>query len=279
MPKKLRAPEPIVLSPIFPSIGIQLWYRRELDALINAMHAELMPALTDVWPPPISLDAFLAAPMAFDAPSASARIEAALKKWGDKWRKKFDAASATIASGFARKNARMTEVQMREVLKNAGFTVEFKPTRVSLNAYRATVASNVGLIKSIQSEYLTKVQGDVWRAVTAGSDLHTLSVKLQRSYGSTVKRAALIAIDQNAKAKASMERARDLELGLTEAVWMHSSAGKEPRPLHVKWGKEKKVYSIAKGMFDSDENEWIQPGELIRCRCTPRPIIPGFDDE
>jgi hypothetical protein len=37
-----------------------------------------------------------------------------------------------------------------------------------------------------------------------------------------------------------------------------------------------KVYDITKGMWDKVERRFVFPGELISCRCTSRPIVPGF---
>ena len=80
----------------------------------------------------------------------------------------------------------------------------------------------------------------------------------------------LIARDQSNKANAVVSRARQLELGITDAIWMHSHAGKNPRKDHV--AANGKRYKIAEGCLIS--GEYIQPGEEINCRCTSRPILP-----
>ena len=84
------------------------------------------------------------------------------------------------------------------------------------------------------------------------------------------RRAELIARDQSNKANAVVNRARQMELGITEAIWMHSHAGKTPRPDHFKANGT--VYKIAEGCKIS--GEYIQPGEEINCRCTSRPVLP-----
>jgi len=71
-----------------------------------------------------------------------------------------------------------------------------------------------------------------------------------------------------------MTNARQADLGIREAIWMHSHAGKKPRPEHVKM--DGKTYNITKGMWDPHEKKWIFPGELINCRSTGRPIVPGL---
>lgn len=261
-----------VLPPVHPNVGVTVWYRQQLDTLIQLAHLDLVLRLGMAWeenPPDIGF--------AQDAPSAIRNIDRTLKEWGKQWAAKFDKMSDRIADQFAAKSFRATDAQMREQLKRAGFAINFKPTKQSLEAYRAVVAENVNLIKSIQSHYLTQVQSDVWQSVNKGADMAKLSRTLHERYGSTVKRAALIARDQNAKAKAVLENTRRQQLGITHAIWQHSSAGKEPRPTHV--AMNGKRFELKKGMYDSDEGEWIWPGQLINCRCTSRAIIPGVTDD
>jgi uncharacterized protein with gpF-like domain len=252
---------------IHANAGVRAWYQHELDKQIQQAHAELITELTLAWnktPPGI----------AQDAPSPAVNINRTLKDWGKKWTLRFDKLSLDLSKKFADKNFRATQQSMRTAFKEAGFTIAFKPSKASIEAYRSVVAENVSLIKSIPQRYLTNVESAVWNSVNKGGDMATLSRKLMTTYGSTAKRAALIARDQNNKAKAIIEKARRLELGIKTAIWQHSHAGKEPRPSHVTMnGKE---FDIEKGMWDKDEGEFIQPGELINCRCTSRARIPGF---
>jgi SPP1 gp7 family putative phage head morphogenesis protein len=211
-----------------------------------------------------------------DAPSPTKALQTALLKWGTATIRRFDLMAQKIATDFASRNQQATQASVLAQLKKAGFTVVFKPTRESIEAYRIVVAENVGLIRSIPRKYHEAVEQKVWNAVRTGSDLHKLSVELREAHGSTIKRAALIARDQNAKAKATIERVRQMELGINRGIWMHSHAGKEPRPTHV--AMNGKPYDLSKGMWDSDEQEWVHPGQLINCRCTMRPVIEGFED-
>lgn len=219
--------------------------------------------------------------LAMDAPSPTKALQIALQRWGTNTVKRFDLVSLKISSDFAARNMQATQTAVISQLKQAGFAVAFKPTRASIEAYRAVVAENVGLIKSIPRKWHEQVEQRVWQAVRQGSDLNKLSTELRKSYGSTIKRAALIATDQNAKAKATIERVRQMELGITRGFWMHSNAGKEPRPVHINTtgnGINGKVYDLAKGAWDADEQQYVHPGQLIKCRCTNRPIIEGFED-
>ena len=83
------------------------------------------------------------------------------------------------------------------------------------------------------------------------------------------RRINIIANDQIGKINDSIENARALELGVTKAVWMHSSASKKPRPSHVKAnGME---YDLKKGAYI--DHEWIHPRDKIGCKCGKRLII------
>jgi SPP1 gp7 family putative phage head morphogenesis protein len=110
------------------------------------------------------------------------------------------------------------------------------------------------------------------RSVARGRDLSYLTDELQKRYGITRRRAALIARDQNNKATSVMQAARQQSLGITQGIWKHSHAGKEPRPSHVK--ADGKVFELSKGMYL--DGKWVMPGEEINCRCTWSPVIPGL---
>jgi uncharacterized protein with gpF-like domain len=172
--------------------------------------------------------------------------------------------------------AQRTDAALRAILKKGGFAVKFRMTRAMNDVLRATIAEQVGLIRSIPEQYLAQVQGSVMRSVQAGRDLGTLAKELQAHYGVIKRRAAFIARDQNNKSTAMMTRVRQTELGIKRAEWRHSGGGKTPRPSHVKASRDRIQYDVDRGWFDPDEGRYIFPGELINCRCVARSIIPGF---
>jgi len=110
------------------------------------------------------------------------------------------------------------------------------------------------------------------RSVQTGRDLGTLAQELETRYGTTKRRAAFIAQSQNNIATATMIRTRQAELGITQAVWLHSAGGRVPRPEHV--AASGKTYDVAKGMFL--EGKWTWPGVEPRCRCVSKSVITGF---
>ena len=253
--------------PIWTSAALTAWYAQQLYQVLFEAAMDLEGAIGRAWieqRPEIGLS----------QDAAVGNLDKTLNHWARKWTSRFNRMSAKIAAAFAARSQQATEYSMQQMLKDAGWTVQFRPTRNSMEAYRAVAAENVGLIKSIGEKYHADVREKVWSAVRGGFDLSRLSIELRKTYGVSVKRAALIARDQSAKAKAVIEATRRQELGITEAVWRHSHAGRVPRPTHVRM--DGKRYEIAKGMWDSEENAWVHPGQLINCRCSSSALIPGI---
>ncbi|MGC8517921.1 MAG: phage minor head protein [Steroidobacteraceae bacterium] len=209
--------------------------------------------------------------MTIDESLASA-LKRALAKWGTRWTRKLEAVAKELAREFAIRSRRDYDLRLRKILRDAGMTVRFQPTPAMKEAYRAVLAENVNLIRSIPQKFLKDVESSVWVGVMRGGDMEYISRELQKNYGVSYRRAALIARDQESKARAVMERARRLELGITQAVWRHSHAGVHPRPSHV--AMDGKTYDIAKGMWDPDVGRYVLPGELIGCRCSSKAVIP-----
>lgn len=268
--QKLRPKNPNdkVLRPVHPNAGITVAYRKKLEALIDEMEASISYWLSASYKanePRIAQD---------ELPATALKRE--LRKLGARWRRKFNEAAPKLADYFATSIEKRSSAALRNILKEGGFTVEFRMTPAMQDILRATIQQNVELIRSIPKQYLTQVQGSVMRSVQTGRDLGALAKELQEHHGVTKRRAAFIARSQNNLATASMTRARQVELGITEAVWMHSGAGKHPRPSHVKAGRDKIKYDTSKGWFDPEVGKNIFPGELPNCRCVSRAVVKGF---
>lgn len=268
-----RSKKPVTVRPVRANAGVAEWYRVQLEALVDRMHHDVAGAVIIIYAERLDFGV-----MAHDAPkNPSILLRRALEKWGGLWTRKLDRLSLSLSRQFARKNFSVTQTAMKAAFRDAGFTVAFKPTAASVQAYHAVAAEQVNLIKSIPEQYLKDVQSNVWTSVMKGGDLATLSKNLQKNYDVAAKRAALIARDQNNKATGTIEKVRQMELGITDAYWQHSHGGKVPRPTHL--AADGRRYKIARGLWDKDANgkgkgAWVQPGELINCRCTNRPILP-----
>jgi SPP1 gp7 family putative phage head morphogenesis protein len=201
-------------------------------------------------------------------------LRRAIRALARRWQQGFNTLADDLAAYFTTAVQERSDAALKASLKKAGFSIEWTMTRAQRDVVQAAVAENVALIRSIPQQYHSKVEQHVMRAVQTGRDLGPLTEALQREFGATKKRAALIARDQNNKVTAALTRARQVEIGVTEAVWLHSSAGKEPRPTHVAMHGQR--YDVTKGMWDPAEQRHIFPGELINCRCVSKAVVPGF---
>ena len=275
-------PGEIVLPALRPNLGIGAAYRAALTKAIERMRESVEREIAAAYrknPPEQALAA--------DELSANA-LRDAIRRLAKRWNAQFDDMAEKLADWFLTKASKRSDAVLRKILRDGGFSVEFKMTRAMRDVFNAAVAENVSLIKSIPQQYLTQVEGHVMRAVAAGGDLKTLSTALQREFGVTRRRAALISRDQTNKTFAMLNRARQTELGVVEAVWGHSGGGNEPRPAHVAAARRGQRYDVAKGWFDEHayrrkggvwEGAFIWPGTLINCRCVSRSILPVFKAE
>lgn len=141
---------------------------------------------------------------------------------------------------------------------------------------KAVVAENVGLIKSIASEYLQKVEGAVMRSITTGSGLQDLIPALEQFDGQTHRRARNIALDQTRKAYNSINRGRMEALGVKKFMWHHSGGGAHPREDHV--AMDGQIYRFDNlPVIDKRTGERGIPGQAINCRCVMSPVFDYAD--
>lgn len=271
----------IVLRPVRANAGIESMYKRKLDALIDEMHRSLVYFISAQYRanPPESM-AQDAGFEAFRDGSPANALRRSVHRMTRRWQKAFDEGAPALARYFTDKSMDATDVQLKQILKKAGFSVEFKMTAAANDAYQATIGENVGLIKSIAAQHLSEVEGLVMRSVTQGRNLGDLTDELVKRYDITKRRAAFIARDQGNKATATINRVRQQELGITQARWRHSGAGKHPRPSHVAAGRDDggkgKLYDVSKGC--EIDGKLIWPGTEPGCRCTGQSVIPGLGD-
>lgn len=280
---ELRAPDKkdITLGAIAPNDATERAYRAELDRNIKRMCASYTWWIEQAYQRSLMQaqqngNVVMAQDAADDDKSKGNTVNALyaeLKRLDNYWSDNFSQLAVTLAKKTAKKWVRDNTLAWQNKLKRAGFTVDLRLTKKQKTFLTVKVRENVDLIKSIQSQYHTDVTGIVSRGFLAGRDLASISKNIKERYGVTTRRAALIARDQSNKATSQLNATRQQELGIVWAVWVHSSAGKEPRPYHAKAGREYWIYNIAKGIDFNDGFGHVLPGEAINCRCTGRSII------
>ena len=145
------------------------------------------------------------------------------------------------------------------------------------------VSQNVRLIKTIPEKMLMRVEEIVYTSVRTGLSHKDLSKQLVESFGTSKKRAVIIARDQINKLNGNLTRVRNLELGIIEYKW---STSIDDRVRHSHTVLEGKICSwtdvnIYKDSVDA--KKWLQrssinatltdPSVDILCRCASIPII------
>ena len=264
--RRKRNPNEKVLKPIRANAGLIAVYRQRLEAAVRQMNASVRRAIEAAWrrdTPELAQD---------ELPARA--LQSAVDQMRRKWQSSFDELAEKLGAYFAKAAPDRSDSALKAMLQESGITVEFRMTRTMQDVLRASVQANVALIKSIPAQYLSSVEGSVMRAAQSGRDLAALSKDLREHYGVTQRRAAFIALDQMNKASSAMAAARQQELGIKEAIWRHSYAGREPRPSHQ--ANDGKRFDLKTGWFDPHEKKWILPGELPRCRCFMTPVLRGF---
>jgi uncharacterized protein with gpF-like domain len=259
-----------VLRPIWPNEGLKIRYYKSILALVEEMstsYAHWLQAQYNDAPPALAQDAL-----------PSAEMKKRLSELAKRWRKRFDEAAPRIARAYLKGQFKATDSAMRRELARAGISVRFKMTAAMRDAFAASLDENIALIRNIPAQYHLEAGGIVSRSYAAGRDLGTMTKELRALYPKAQRRVALIARDQSNKANAVVEKARRLELGIEEAIWMHSGGGKHPRRYHQ--AASGRRYKVAEGCPIKDERsgkiEYIMPGQKINCRCVSRSVLPGL---
>ena len=267
-PKSFRSLKPksgrIVVRPPAPNAGLRANYAAKMKRLNERMSASVLWWIGSMYRARES-------EIVGDAsPAAEAKKEIA--RLARQWEYEYDDEAEAIADWFVNTADRATTASLFSSLRQSVPTVKPKMTRRTRNILTAMTQENVGLIKSIPAKYFEQIQGSVMRAMTNGRDLETLKKEIMALGESTDTRAEFIARDQANKATSVINRARQQDLGITRAVWMHMRGGKHPRASHVAADGEE--FELAKGMLI--DGAWIQPGEEPNCGCIAAPILPGF---
>lgn len=210
--------------------------------------------------------------MALDAsPASQARIltNQLMNTFGELFKRR----APILASSMVEQTANASKAALHASLKQASGGLSLKTGGVSpeLNELmKAKIQENVGLIRTIASDYLHRVQQEVMRSITQGNK--DLIETLQELGAKTERKAELIALDQTRKTFSAINRIRSQELGVTKYEWVHSGGSAHPRELHMDMSGN--IYSYDDPpIIDEKTGETGNPGDAINCRCTARPVI------
>lgn len=268
MTNKLISPtgKDIVLRPIRSNARLEAIYRKRLLKLIQEMNDSILYWLS------ASYNQFNNE-IAQDA-NPFKLLQKKMRELSKRWLDNLKVGAQKLAEWHTSQTLNMTDVQLKDALEQAGFTVLFTMSQSMRTVFDANVSEQVNLITNMTANNLAQIETLVTQSVQTGRDLATLTDELKTRFNITDRRAKLIARDQNNKATQLITRQRQQDLGITQAVWKHSHAGKVPRASHVK--ADGQVYDLNKGLFL--DNKWTYPSVEINCRCFSRPVIQGFID-
>lgn len=258
----------VELQAIRPSAALMAVYEKRLDAAVAEMNRSVSYWVTARYKansPELAMDA-----------SPAMELRRAMRKLTRRWQRNFDELAPKLAEYFATQTQNRTDGEFERMLRKAGFSVKFTATKAMNDAYQAVIGENVSLIKSVAAQHLASVEGLVMRSVQSGGDLQVLVDGLEKSYGVTRRRAQGIARSQTRMATSTLVRARQQELGVRKAKWLHSAGGKTPRPEHVAFSGQ--LYDVEKGHDFHNGEGIVWPGRAINCRCVSIPIIPGLEN-
>ncbi|QYC51697.1 hypothetical protein [Acinetobacter phage Abp95] len=247
----------ITLESIAPNASLTKWYREQMQGMMDEMRSDLIQDVVKPMRSEIAMDGIL--------DWMGHVIDGLVSRWQDR----LDKLSTQVAQELVGKAKTNYDKRLLGILRKRGFTVNLRPTKYMEDQAQIALGENVALIKSIGNEYLDKVRSAVWRSVKNGYDVESLIKQLKEIDGVTDRRAKNIAKDQTAKLNQAFENARAQELGIKEAIWLHSSASKSPRHDHVKAHGTR--FEIEKGCYIS--GQYIQPAFLPFCKCRKYLVI------
>jgi Helix-turn-helix domain of resolvase len=143
--------------------------------------------------------------------NTSTALERVVRRLRRRWLGRFDEAATALARWFTRAAWQRSDAELRQILRRAGISVEFKVSREIRDALAAIVNENVSLIRSIPEQYLSQVEGSVMRSVLAGRDLAGLAAA--RRAGRTGGRPPKLTDDDIEAAKAMLANP---DIGVTQ---------------------------------------------------------------
>lgn len=258
-------------TPLNPPDVIEAKLNAALADMVRRMQEATVRELRKLYKSSAAREAGLAMDASFA--SMAARLVRELTK---RFTALFVSKAGGLADAWAHGISRQAAVGLQGSLKQASGGVTLRTDVVSgavADVVKASIKSNVALIRSIPREYFLEIEGEVMRSIQSGRGMADLQPFLEKRYGITKRRAALIARDQTSKATTAINRARMQGLGVKKFKWLHSGGGKEPRPLH-KNVLNGNVYSMDDPpVIDDRTGERGFPGQLINCRCRMVPVI------
>lgn len=267
-----RKPRRRKMRPPTPSKRAEVWYRDRLTEFINSMISMVIdelerPTLTDAPDTP--------------ALSITARLSRIMQRLASI---SVEEIASRIASGLvSRANFQNKEQTQRTYSEAFGIDLTGMLGDGAIREKMAdAVRENVGLITSIQTDFINDIGEKVFGNLLEGGRSENLISIIRERGDVTLSRAKFIARDQTSKLNAELTEARSNALGLDVYEW--SGTGDE---------RERKSHFVLNGMLckysdptvysDDGGKTWKKrssigafigkPGKDYQCRCLSLPYV------
>lgn len=256
-------------SPLVHNAAVGARYQKRLERLVSRMTEQTRKEVMKLFDSSEASSYF-----AMDASIGSqARIlmNALNKRFSELFAKEAKPAAESMVNDAAKAGKTSLHASLQKL--SGGMSLKTSIfDQTSKEILKATIAENVGLIKSIAAEYMQKVEGAVMRSITTGNGLQDLVPAIEKYQGQTHRRAKNIALDQTRKAYNSINKARMQALGVKKFMWHHSGGGANPREEHIKMDGQ--IYSFDNlPVIDERTGETGIPGQCPNCKCIMSPVF------
>jgi SPP1 gp7 family putative phage head morphogenesis protein len=261
-------------SKLSMNIGTEAAYNKRLQSLVTRMTKSLKREINK---------ALVAHFNTAQDSSIISKVRMVINKLEREFNKEFRSRADRMSKNMLSSVNKDSTKALHNSLKDLSGGLSIKTSAVTegvSDVLTAAVAQNVGLIKSIPSEYFTQVRTQILNSIMNPdnkglSDLRdSINGVLSDRYKRVRNRAHQIATDQTRKAYNQINAAKMTSMGIEYFEWVHSGGGKTPRPYHrdVLNGKTFKISEPP--IIDQNTGERGLPGQAINCRCTMIPSIP-----
>lgn len=244
------------------------------------MAAATIAEIKRSYPEPVAEDALpegVVVGMDADIPGS---MNSALDGILSRFQKMFDSQAPKISGKMVAEADKASTSAVKSSLKEASSNVVVPTTVLQsgeiADVWKASVAENVDLIKSVPGQYMQRIKDQVQDGITKGRGIADLLPELQNIQGMSDRRAKLIAYDQTRKAYASYNLTKLTGAGVKKFEWLHSGGAAEPRKDHIAMSGN--VYRFDDPpVIDQRTGERGFPGQAINCSCRMLPVVDEDD--
>ncbi|MDC4238337.1 phage minor head protein [Pasteurella multocida] len=254
--KGQKKPRIVRFKPIKQSRQTEIWYGRQLVSRVKWLKEQIERALQNKQSPFFMDNDF----EVFN----TEQLLSVIKKLSEKDRSN---EIESLASEFVSRGNVQNQREVGENLKRqTGLDLQafLNQNTTVLNKMSVMTTANVQLIKSIEQQYLDKVQTIITQGAISGKLNRDLAKEIRDLGGVTENRAKFIARDQSSKINAALTQARHEELGIKKYRWS-TSGDERVRDSHAE--NDGKIFSY------DDPPETGHPGHDFNCRCVAIPLL------